>query len=87
MRKLNENIDQNTKLGKKMTQFTIGSKAVPLPIHLELELLTKTLDENWWGGESQWKKDKIDRKQQNLMRALKEYPKYVHAKKNTGRKH
>ena len=83
MRKLNENIDENTKLGKKMTEFTIGSKAVPLPIHIELELLTKALDRNWW-EESCWRNNNIDKKQQNLMKALKEYPGYVHAKKNTG---
>ena len=84
MGKLNENIDQNTNLGKKMTRFMIGSEAVPLPIHLELELLTKTLDRNWWGGERCWRYNNIDKIQKNLLRALKEYPGYVHAKKNTG---
>ena len=68
-----------------MTRFTIGSRAVPLPNHLELQLITKALDKNWWGGKRAWRRNKIDRKQQNLMRALKEYPKYVHAKKNTGK--
>ena len=84
MGNLNENIDENTKLGKKMTQFTIGSVAVPLPIHLELDLLTKALDKNWWGGDKGWRNNNIDKKEQNLMRALKEYPGYIHAKKNIG---
>lgn len=84
MNNLNENIDQNTNFGKKMTTFTIGSKAVPLPIHLDLKVLSAALDKNWWGGENEWKNKSIDKKQSNLLKALKEYPKYIHAKKNTG---
>ena len=67
-----------------MTTINIGSKDVPLPIHLDLKVITKALDKNWWGGLSGWKMNGIDRKQKNLLRALKEYPAYVHAKKNTG---
>ena len=67
-----------------MTTFTIGSKAVPLPIHLDLKVITEALDKNWWGGENEWKNKSIDKKQSNLLKALKEYPKYIHAKKNTG---
>ena len=84
MKNLNENIDQKTNLGKKVTKFTIGSRYVPLPIHLDLKLITKSLDANWWGGVNEWRRNNIAKKQQNLMRALKGYPRYVHAKKNRG---
>ena len=81
---LNQNINQNTRLGKSLRKFTIGSRRIPLPIHLDLKLISKALDTNWWGGLSGWKKNNIDRKQRNLVRALKQYPRYVRAKKNTG---
>ena len=84
IKNVNENIDQNTKLGKKFTKFTIGSQAVPLPIHLDLKLITKALDAIWWRGVRNWKGKSIDKKQKNLMIALKNYPKYVNAKNNTG---
>ncbi len=78
---VNKNIDQKTNLGKEGTEFTIGSRAIPLPIHLDLRPITESLNEIWWGGRRQ---NNIFKKQRNLMRALKNYPKYVQAKKNTG---
>ena len=78
---LNENIDQKTNLGKKITEFTIGSQVIPLPIHLDLRLITEALDKIWWRGGNEWSRKK---KQKNLMKALKGYPRYVRAKKNTG---
>jgi predicted membrane chloride channel (bestrophin family) len=71
-------------LGKEGTEFTIGSRAIPLPIHLDLRPITEALNEIWWGGTRMWRKNNIFKKQRNLMRALKSYPKYVQAKKNTG---
>ena len=47
---LNENINQNTRLGKSMRKFAIGSRNIPLPIHLDLKVINKALDSNWWGG-------------------------------------
>lgn len=85
IKNLNENIDQNTNLEKKRTKITIGNRDVPLPVHLHLELITKSLDKIWWGDESDWRKNGIDKKQQNLLKALKGYPRYVGAKKNTGK--
>ena len=82
---LNEKINENTHLGQKMTAFTIGSQSVPLPIHLDLVSIRKAFDSHWWGGESQWRKDKIDKKQKNLKKALKAYPEFMHAKKNEGK--
>ena len=81
---VNENINQNTKLGKSWRKITIGSKGVPQPIHIDLKLITKALDTNWWGGMVEWRKLGIKQKQKNLMKALKEYAGYVHARKNTG---
>ena len=81
---LNENVNQNTRLGKSWKKFTIGTKAVPLPIHLDLKQISKALDANWWGGMLSWRRDGIHTKQKNLIRAIKEYPAYVHAKKNIG---
>ena len=84
MKNLNQNINQNTKLGESVTEFTIGSRDIPLPIHLELIPITKALDKIWWGNLTEWKRDKIDTKQRNLAKALKDYPKNVHAKINKG---
>ena len=84
MKNLNQNINQNTKLGKSVIKFTIGSRDVPLPIHLELVPITKALDKIWWGNLTEWKRDKIDQKQRNLAKALKDYPRNVHAKINKG---
>ena len=67
-----------------MTKLTIGSRNVPLPIHLDLIEITKALERYWWGGAGGWKREKIEKKQRNLARALKDYPKYVHAKKPKG---
>ena len=81
---LNNNIDKKTNLGEESTKFTIGTQAIPLPIHLDLRPITDSLNEFWWGSTRAWRRNNIDKKQQNLMRALKRYPRYVHAKKNTG---
>lgn len=78
---INENIDQKTNLGEEIGRSTIGSPDIPLPIHLDLRLITEALDKVWWRGGEEWSRIK---KQKNLMRALKRYPRYVHAKKNTG---
>ena len=70
-----------------MKKFTMGSKNVPLPIHLDLKPITKALDKNWWGGTARWKTSKVNRKQRNLAKALREYPRYVRAKRNKGNKY
>ena len=67
-----------------MTEFKIGSQHVPLPIHLDMKLLTEALDSYWWGGMGDWRRNGINKKQAYLVRALREYPNYVRAKKNTG---
>ena len=84
MSKLNENIDQKTSLGKKVIQFTIGTKSIPLPIHIKLTPITKALDPLWWGEYDQWWWNRINIKQRNLAKAVRDYPKYVHAKINKG---
>ena len=84
MKNLNENINQNTRLGKSLITFTIGSRTVPLPIHIKLMPITKALDKIWWGGFSGWRRDKVNLKQRNLARAVKDYPRYVRAKINKG---
>ena len=84
MKNLNENISHNTKLGKNLIKFTIGSRKVPLPIHIKLIPITRALDKIWWGGFSGWRRDKINLKQRNLARAVRDYPKYVRAKINKG---
>ena len=84
IKNLNENINQNTRLGKSWRKFTIGRRDVPLPIHLDLKVISKALDTNWWGGVLLWRRYGINLKQRNLIRALKEYPAYVRAKKNQG---
>ena len=84
MKNLNENINQNTRLGKSLIRFTIGSRKVPLPIHIKLTLITKALDRIWWGGYSGWRRGKINQKQRNLARAVRDYPRNVRAKINKG---
>lgn len=84
IKKVNENIDQKVNLGKSVAEFTIGSRTIPLPIHLDLRPITESLNAIWWEGTGLWRKNNIYKKQENLMRALKGYPRYVHAKKNTG---
>ena len=84
MKNLNENINHNTKLGKSLIKFTIGSRNVPLPIHIKLMPITKALDRIWWGGFSGLRRDKINLKQKNLAKAVKDYPRYVRAKINKG---
>ena len=84
MNKLNENINQNTNLGKKVIKFTIGSRSVPLPIHLKLIPITKALDPIWWGGYGRWRRNRINLKQRNLAKAVRDYPRYVRAKINKG---
>ena len=84
MSKLNENINQKTTLGEKVIQFTIGTKSIPLPIHIKLTPITKALDPIWWDGYDQWWWNRIGLKQRNLARAVREYPEYVRAKINKG---
>ena len=84
MKNLNENINQNTRLGKSLIKFTIGSRKVPLPIHIKLTPITKALDKIWWGGCSGWRRGKINQKQRNLARAVRDYPRNVRAKANKG---
>ena len=84
MSKLNENINHNTQLGKRVIKFMIGSRSVPLPIYIKLIPLTKALDPIWWGGYGPWRRSRINLKQRNLARAVRNYPRYVRATTNTG---
>lgn len=71
-------------MGKTVIKFTTGTKDVPLLIHLRLIPITKALDKIWWRGLTGWTRDGINQKRRNLAKALKDYPKNVHAKTNTG---
>lgn len=82
LRDVNENIDQVASLGTSRRHFTIGSREVPLPIHLKLIPITKALDKIWWGGR---RRKKIAKKQRNLAKALRDYPRNVNASINEGR--
>jgi hypothetical protein len=75
---------KKTKLGKKVIQFTIGTRSVPLPIHIKLIPIAKALDPIWWGGSGRWQLNRINLKQKYLARALRGYPKYVRANINKG---
>ena len=84
MSKLNENINQRTTLGKKVIQFTIGTRSIPLPIHIKLIPITKALDPVWWGGYGGWRRNRINLRQRNLARAVRDYPRNVQAEINKG---
>ena len=50
----------------------------------KLTPITKALDKIWWGGNSEWRRGKINQKQRNLARAVRDYPRNVRAKINKG---
>ena len=81
---LNENINHNTRLGVSLRNFTIGSKAVPLPIHLEVKPITIVLSEKCWRDNS-WKEKGVSQKADNLKRALQDYPSITNARINPGK--
>ena len=80
---VNQNINQLANSRTSQQRFTIGSREVPLPIHLKLIPITKALDKIWWGARG-WRRKRIAKKQRNLAKALRDYPRNVNASINEG---
>ena len=60
----------------------IGTRSIPLPIHIKLIPITKALDPIWWGGYGGWRRNRINLRQRNLARAVRDYPRNVRTKIN-----
>ena len=78
---LNTNINEQTRLGRSLSTITMGNTHLPAPIHLKMKLITACLDRHWWGR--QYTRS-IAAKRRNLLRALRAYPKWLHAQQNRG---
>ena len=67
---LDQLVSENTRLGDSLTEFMIGSEAVPLPIHTKVVPIIDALDDNLW---AQNERASIQQKRTHLDKALREY--------------
>ncbi len=73
---LNENINQNTAIGRETQVFTIGSREIPLPLHVKVVPITVALNDQLWAIAS---RNVLRKKRANMIKALNDYPKNKNA--------
>ena len=73
---LDRSVNQNTQIGQSLTEFTIGSDSVPLPIHTKVVPILQALADNLWSASEQ---TSIRQKKTHLRRALQGYASYKRA--------
>ena len=69
---LSTSVSETSEVGESLTEFTIGSEAVPLPINTKIVLITEALSYNTLWSNDDW--PTVSQKKTNLGRALQEYP-------------
>jgi hypothetical protein len=67
---LDSTVSHNTQLGSSMTQLTIGTIDIPLPIHTKVIPIDQALADSLW---AQNERTVIQLKRGNLERALRDY--------------
>jgi hypothetical protein len=67
---LDSTVSHNTQLGSSMTQFTIGTIEIPLPIHTKVIPIDQALADSLWAENE---RTVIRLKRGNLERALRDY--------------
>ena len=67
---LDRSVNHNTNIGHRLTEFTIGSVANPLPIHTEAVPIIQALSGNLWESNE---RASIQQKRMHLDRALRDY--------------
>ena len=67
---LDSTVSQSTQLGSSLTEFTIGSVDVPLPIHVKVIPIDRAFADSLWSINEQ---PSIGQKRTHLERALRDY--------------
>ena len=70
---LDQSVNQNTQIGQSLTEFTIGSESVPLPIHTKVVPIFEALVDNLWDASE---RTSIRQKKTHLRTALQGYASY-----------
>ena len=73
---LDRSVNQNTQIGQSLTEITIGSESVPLPIHTKVVPILQALADNLWNASE---RTSIRQKKTHLRRALQRYASYKRA--------
>ena len=73
---LDRSVNQNTQIGQSLTEITIGSESVPLPIHTKVVPILQALADNLWNASE---RTSIRQKKTHLRRALQGYASYKRA--------
>ena len=73
---LDQSVNQNTQIGQSLTEFTIGSESVPLPIHTKVVPIFEALVDNLWDASE---RTSIRQKKTHLRTALQSYASYKRA--------
>ena len=73
---LDQSVNQNTQIGQSLTEFTIGSESVPLPIHTKVVPIIEALVDNLWDASE---RTSIRQKKTHLRTALQGYASYKRA--------
>ena len=67
---LDRTVNHNTQLGTSLTQLTIGTRDIPLPIHTKVIPIDQALADSFW---AQNERAMIRVKRSNLEKALTDY--------------
>ena len=67
---LDQTVNENTNIGESLTEFTIGSEHVPLPIHVKVVPITEAVGDIFWDKSEL---PKVHQKRTHLEKALTDY--------------
>ena len=67
---LDETVNENTNIGESLTEFTIGSEHVPLPIHVKVVPIIEAMAETLWDTSEI---PEVRQKKTHLEKALTDY--------------
>lgn len=73
---LNQRVSSSSTFGSKMTQFTIGTREFPRPIHMEMKPIFEALDKKYWPSDV-YDSYQIGQRKEALRQAYLEYPKLI----------
>ena len=79
---LDQRVNQNTRIGRQMEGFTIGTQEVPLPIHVKVVPISIALNDHLWDEASL---TVIRRKKVHMKKALVDYPANKRARISAGK--
>ena len=93
--KFEESEESSKDFGEEQLSYKIGGDDYPEPIQLELKGIEETLDPKFWGNLDElkakprspckkMKEAKLRKRKENLIKAIKDYPKRMNVKRAKG---